>query len=383
MQFREIPGHDELKLKLCKNVAEGRVSHAQLFSGREGSGALPLALAFMQYISCTARTADDSCGTCPSCLKMSKLIHPDLYMALPVNQEGSTDSLHTTPFLVKWREAYLKNPWLGLEDWVDVLDIGNKQPFISAFEAHEIIKALSLSPVESEYRFVLIWLPEKMRAEAANRLLETIEEPPDKTLIILVTKSYDSLLKTILSRTQLVKVNRLTIPEATSVLQKITQLDTGRCNLAAEIAQGNVVQARWLLQHGDEAEAQLDLFRTWMQSCYGFMVPELIRLTDLFAKETREWQKGFFSYALYIIRQTLLMNSEASLAHVTPSEKAFLDKFRKFFHPGNYSIITEYIDEAVFHAERNAHSKILFFDLSLLIADVFRKEKEKAAQINA
>jgi DNA polymerase III subunit delta' len=378
MLLREIPGHTALKLQLLRNVAEGRISHAQLFSGPEGSGALPLALAFAQYIACEQRSGDDSCGSCPSCLKMNKLIHPDLHFSLPVNQEGGTDSLHTTPFLSQWREVYLANPWLGLDDWVGTLDIGNKQPFISAYEAHEIIKALNFAPVESEYRFLVIWLPEKMRMEAANRLLKTIEEPPEKTLIMLITQEYDSLLKTILSRTQLVKVNRLTIDEASEILQHITGLESGRCKLAAEVAQGNVVQARWLLQHGDEAEAQLDLFRNWMQSCYGFMIADLLRLTDLFAKESREWQKSFFAYALYIIRQTLLMNHEAKLSHVTPSEHAFIDKFRRFFHPLNYSVISGYIDDAVYHTERNAHSKILFFDLSLLIADVFRKEKEKA-----
>jgi DNA polymerase-3 subunit delta' len=380
MQFADIPGHQSLKQNLVKNVTEGRISHAQLFSGPEGAGALPLAIAFAQFIACTQRTSEDSCGICPSCLKMKKLIHPDLHFSLPVNQEGSTDSLHTKPFLSAWREAFISNPWLGLDDWVNKLDIGNKQPFISAFEAHELIKSLTFTPVESEYRFLLMWLPEKMRQEGANRLLKTIEEPPEKTLIILVTQDYDGLLKTILSRTQLVKINRLSVNEASLVLHRITGLDEARCRLAAEITEGNVVQGRWLLQHGDEAEAQLDLFRTWMQSCYGFMIPELLRITDLFAKESREWQKSFFAYALYIIRQTMLMNHEAGLSHVTPSEHAFIDKFRRFFHSGNYGVIASYIDDAVYHTERNAHSKILFFDLSLLIADVFRKEKEKAAR---
>jgi len=377
MQFRDIPGHAQLKQHLIRNVKESRISHAQLFSGPEGSGALPLALAFAQYIACEQKESDDSCGQCPSCLKMSKLIHPDLHFSLPVNQEGGTDSLHTRPFLKQWRDTFLSNPWLGLDDWVGSLEIGNKQPFISAFEAHEIIKTLSLAPVESEYRFLLIWLPEKMRAEAANRLLKTIEEPPEKTLILLITQEYHNLLKTILSRTQLVKVDRLSIDEASEVLHRITGLDAGRCRLASEVAQGNVVQAGWLLQHGEEAEEQLNLFRSWMQSCYGFNLPELLKIADTCAKGTREWQKSFFSYALYMIRQTLLMNHAAELSHVTPSEHAFLDKFRKFFHPENYEIISGYIDDAIFHLSRNANSKILFFDLSLLIADVFRKEKEK------
>lgn len=381
MQFRDIVGHAEVIKRLRGTLEEGRISHAQLFAGPEGCGSLPLALAYVQYIACPHRTAEDSCGTCPSCIKMQKLIHPDLHFSLPVNQEGSTENLHTKPFLNAWRETFIRNPWLGLDDWVESLDIGNKQPFISAFEAHEIVKVLHFKSVESAYKFLIIWLPEKMRAEAANRLLKTLEEPPEKTLIILVSQDYGSLLRTILSRTQLVKINRLGVDEAAQILEKITGANAETCRLAAEIEEGNIVKGRWLVQNSEEADEQLDLFRKWMQSCYGFMIPELLRLTDLFSKESREWQKGFFAYALYIIRQTMLMNHNNQLVHSTRQEAEFIERFRKFFHPGNYSVISEYINEASYHIERNAHSKILFFDLSLLIANVFRKEKEKAIKV--
>lgn len=377
MLFKDIPGHSGIKKQLISSLQENRISHALLFAGPEGCGTLPLAIAYAQYIACKNRSGEDSCGTCPSCIKMQKLVHPDLYFSLPVNQEGSTDSLHTKPFLNNWREMFLKNPWLGQDDWVESLDIGNKQPFISAYEAHEIIKALQYKPVESEYKFMIIWLPEKMRTEAANRLLKTLEEPSEKTLIILVSHDYNSLLKTILSRTQLIKVNRLSIDDSAAILHRITGAGINTCRLSAEIEEGNIVKARWLIQNSEEADAQLDLFRSWMQACYGFIVPEMLRITDLFAKESREWQKGFFAYSLYIIRQTMLMNHRDDLVHSTPNEEAFINRFRKFFNPGNYSLISQYINDASYHAERNAHGKILFFDLSLLIADVFRKEKER------
>jgi DNA polymerase-3 subunit delta' len=222
---------------------------------------------------------------------------------------------------------------------------------------------------------MIIWHPEKMRVDASNRILKTLEEPPNKTLIILVTQDYDSLLSTIRSRTQLIKVLPFTIEDASKILIDQSGKDPSACKLAVEIAEGNMAQARWLLENGDEANQLLDLFRNWMLYCYGFKIDELIPFTDRISKENREWQKGFLTYGLYMIRQTLLMNHQPSLNRITVAESAFIDKFRRFFNPGNYGVISEYINDAAVHIERNASSKIVFFDLSLLISEVFRKEK--------
>jgi Fe-S cluster biosynthesis and repair protein YggX len=153
------------------------------------------------------------------------------------------------------------------------------------------------------------------------------------------------------------------------------------CSSDLEISEGNISQALWLIENGEEVDQQLDMFRNWMLFCYGFNVSELLKLTDHFAKETREWQKSFFAYALYMIRQTMLMNHQNTLNRLTDSERLFIEKFRRFFNAANYGIISGYINEATIHAERNAHAKILFFDTSLLISDVFRKEKERAKQV--
>jgi len=375
MQFNKIPGQIALKRQLITGVTNSHIPHAQLFSGPEGSASLALALAYVQYIACTNKLPDDSCGTCPSCLKMQKLIHPDLHFSLPVNWDKSTSDLHTAPFIIQWREACLSSPYLSLDDWTDTIGIGNKQPFISAHEAHEIIKALQFVSVESEYKFMIIWLPEKMRAEASNRILKTLEEPPNKTLIILVTQDYDSLISTIRSRTQLIKIMPFSVEDAAEILVKQSGKDPVACKLAVEIAEGNMAQARWLLENGDEASQLLDQFRNWMLFCYGFRIDELISLTDQIAKQNREWQKGFLTYGMYMIRQTLLMNHQPDLNRITPAETDFINKFRRFFNPGNYAVISEYINDAVLHIERNAASKIVFFDLSLLVSGVFRKEK--------
>ena len=377
MQFAEIPGLENIKKRLLQLVQENRIPHAQLFVGSEGSAALPIVIAFAQYLACENKSDKDSCGTCSSCIKFLKLIHPDLHFSMPVNWEKPTDELHSQPFLEKWRNALLNNPYLGIDQWVDAIDIGNKQPFISNNEAIEIIKRLNFKAFESEYKFMIIWLPEKMRTEGANRILKTLEEPPDKTLIFLVSQHPEELLATILSRTQLFKVPAFTPKEAAQVLHKNTELPIERCTMAAEVAEGNLAQAIWLLENSEESEQQLALFRNWMLFCYGFQVGDLLKLTDTFAKEGREWQKGFFAYALYLIRQTLLMNHQPQLNRLTSSERTFLEKFSRFFHPGNYAVICGYISEASFHIERNGHSKIIFLDTSLQISDVFRKEKAR------
>jgi DNA polymerase-3 subunit delta' len=378
MQFAEIHGLTNLKQRLIHSVKENRIPHAQLFVGPEGSAALPLVIAFAQFLACKNRTDQDSCGSCGSCIKFKKLIHPDLHFSIPVNWEKVTTELNTLPFLEKWRAELLKNPYLGIDQWVDAIDIGNKQPFISNYEAHEIIKRLGFKAFESEYKFMVIWLPEKMRTEGANRILKTLEEPPEKTIIFLVCQHPEELLATILSRTQLMKVPAYTASEAAQVLHVQSGLPLEHCTMAAEVAEGNLAQARWMLENSEEADQQLELFRNWMLYCYGFQVGDLLKITDQFAKEGREWQKGFFAYALYMIRQTMLMNHQPQLNRLTTGERSFLQKFSRFFHPGNYSVISGYINEASAHIERNGHPKIVFLDTSLQISDVFRKEKYRA-----
>lgn len=375
MQFADIPGHTLLKQRLVLSMQENRIPHAQLFTGPEGSAALPLAIAFAQYVACENKQPNDSCGSCGSCIKFKKIIHPDLHFSIPVNWEKLTADLHTQPFLEQWRAELVKDPYLGIDQWVETIDIGNKQPFISNKEADEIIRRLAFKPFESEYKFMIIWLPEKMRVEGANRILKTLEEPPEKTIILMVCQQPDELLATIRSRTQLMKVPAYTAQEAAQLLHQQSGLPMERCMMAAEVAEGNLAQARWLMENSQEADQQLELFRNWMLYCYGFQIGDLLKLTDVFAKEGREWQKGFFAYALYMIRQTMIMNHQPSLNRLTTGERGFLEKFSRFFHPGNYAQISSYINDASTHIERNGHPKIIFLDTSLQISDVFRKEK--------
>lgn len=382
MQFKSIEGHGNIVSALIGSVRENRIPHGLLFVSPEGAGAIPMALAYANYIACENRSDDDSCGRCNACLKFSKLVHPDLHFSFPVqkNEGDSKTPLLSKFFVAKWRELLLSNPWFGQDDWVDALGLEKKIPQISADEVHEVVKTLQFKPFESEYKFLIMWLPERMNATGANRLLKTLEEPPEKTVIILVTENQEALLTTILSRTQQIRFSPLSVDEAAKTLQKVSGRDADSCKTAVLITDRNIARARRLLEHSEDALEQLNLFRSWMQACYAMNIQELLRITELFAKESREWQKGFFEYALYMVRQSMLGNHSPELAHQTAAEAEFIEKFRKFFHPGNYSTITGYINEASGHVERNVHGKIMFFDLSLLISEVFRKEKAARAE---
>jgi DNA polymerase-3 subunit delta' len=205
MLFNEIPGQEEVKSQLIRSVNENRISHAQLFLGPEGSGSLALAIAYAQYISCTERKEIDSCGECSSCRKYQKLIHPDLHFSYPFIASKEKKVEVSTDVIAAWREAIIENPFLGLEEWMQTLDAENKQPNINIAECHDIIKRLTYKSFESEYKVLIMWLPEYLGTEG-NSLLKLIEEPPAKTLFILVAQNHDQILNTILSRTQLVKI---------------------------------------------------------------------------------------------------------------------------------------------------------------------------------
>jgi DNA polymerase-3 subunit delta' len=375
MLFSKVVGHSALKKKLISNALNGRVAHTQLFAGPEGCGALPLAIAYARFLRCENKLPDDACGTCSSCIKMNKLVHPDVHFTFPAIKEDSKSKGLSTEYIAEFREAFLQNPYMSLENWSDWIDAGNKIPSIYADEANEIIRQIGLVAVEEGFKIFIVWLPELMNVQAANRLLKTLEEPSDKTLILLVSERPHDLLATILSRAQMQKIERYSVDECAQIVAALSNESIEKCRKAAEIAEGNASVARWLVENQDESDEQLNLFRTWMLGCYTYNISELILLTDQFHKLGREWQKGFLTYGLFMVRQTMLKNHQASLNRLTDSEHAFLDKFARFFHPGNYERITGFINDALLHIERNGNGKIVFFDSSLLISDVFRKEK--------
>ena len=237
MQFREIVGQAAVKQRLINSVKENRVSHAQLFLGPEGSGNLPLAVAYAQYVACEDRQPDDSCGVCPSCRKYQKLAHPDLHFSYPFFAKHKDDNALT--FMEQWREAFLANPYLSLDTWRGYLDAENKQANINIAECHQVIKKLSLKPFESAYKILILWLPEYLDKEG-NALLKIIEEPQPNTLFLLVAQNQDQILNTILSRTQLVKIPALEYEEIKDYLINRHQQTDHAAGEIAYLSNGNL-----------------------------------------------------------------------------------------------------------------------------------------------
>ncbi|SEL78249.1 DNA polymerase III subunit [Parapedobacter koreensis] len=369
MLFNEIIGQAAIKRSLINTVKENRVSHAQLFLGPEGSGSLALAVAYAQYINCENKQPDDSCGECASCRKYNKLIHPDLHFSYPFFAKHKEDTAAT--YAEEWRKAFLDNPYLGLDHWRSQLDAENKQANINIAEAHHIIKKLSLKAYEAEYKVLIMWLPEYLDTQG-NALLKLIEEPPAKTLFLLVAEQQDKILNTIISRTQLVKISRLTDADIRAYLVDGKQLNTHQADEIAFISNGNVQQALNLL--GEDTTGHFDLMIRWLRYCVTDAGQSLIKTCEEeLSKLGRENQKSFLLYAINMMRQVVLLKEGMhQLVHLPGSELDFAQKFSKHYQLTQIEQAIGLFEEAYYHIERNANPKILFLDLSLQLVLIYK-----------
>ncbi|MEP7168773.1 MAG: hypothetical protein ABI855_05330 [Bacteroidota bacterium] len=380
MQFSAIIGQEAVKQRLVHSVHENRVPHAQLFFGPEGSGNLALAIAYAQFLSCENRQEDDSCGTCPSCKKYNKLIHPDLHFSYPTApvKDKKAKSLE---FASEWREAVLENPYLGLQDWFEFIGIENKQGFISVDESAEIVRRLTLKTFESKYKVMIIWMPEIMRVDAANKLLKIIEEPPDNTVFILVTENREQIIGTILSRTQLVKINRLADKELNTALKDKFNLEYHDAQRIVHLADGNYNLAQSMTKQESVSIEIEKEFIDWMRMCLFLGQPakmystykELNAWIDGMIKAGRERQKNFISYGLEIGHECLITNySDSSIARMTDEIIPTFSKFVKYITQNNADLFEEELSKAHFHISRNANPRILFLDLSFKMNKVLQ-----------
>ena len=368
MQFSDITGQREIKEHLIQTVIENRVSHAQLFLGPEGSGSLALALAYAQFISCQDRQPKDSCGECSSCRKYKKLIHPDLHFSYPFFAKHKDDT--ALKFLPEWREAFLGNPYLNLDEWRNQLDAENKQANINIAECHQIIQKLSLKPFESEYKVLIMWLPEFLDKEG-NTLLKIIEEPPQKTLFLLVAQSQDQILNTILSRTQLVKVPRLHDEDIIRFLTERKGVPEAKASQIAYLSDGSM-QAALSFMAEDEND-NLALFREWLQYGYADAGAKMVDFTERAAKLGRENQKNFLRFGMNLMRESvLILSGAADLVHLPKAEFDFISKFSGAINLAKAEAITMELEKAHYHVERNANSKILFLDVSLQLIKILK-----------
>jgi DNA polymerase III subunit delta' len=368
MRFSDIPGQQQIKDRLRRTVHEQRVSHAQLFMGPQGSGKLPVALAYAQYINCRNRSAEDSCGTCPSCLQYSKLAHPDLHFLYPVATTKEVDSKPMSAmFLSHWRKLVPESKgFLNLTDWYEQIGIENKQGLINTEDCNDLIRKLSYTSYESEYKVMIIWMVEKIHHTGANKILKILEEPPDKTLFILITEQHELILPTILSRTQLIKFPRYTDNDIEEGLAKLAGCSDDEARNARLMADGNMTEALHIIAEGSSHDELFITFRDWMRICYRRDVQGAVKMAAELNSQGREYMKKFLLYALRVTRFCTLNNfGLTDYINTEGDEKKFVNDFTRFINPSNVHLFASEFSDAIYHIERNANGSILFLDISL------------------
>ncbi len=380
MQFKDIPGHEATKKFLIQTVKENRISHAQLFLGPEGCGKLALAIAYAQYVTCQHRTESDSCGVCPQCQKYQKLIHPDLHFVYPVVTTKNNSKPVSDNYLTEWRNFVTKRNYHRLDDWYDFIGSENAQGSIFAQESQEIIRKLNLKTFESEYKVMVIWMAEKMNETCANKLLKMIEEPPAKTLFLLIAENEEAILTTIRSRTQLVKINRPDIDNLVESLRvEFPNSDAIKLENSAMLADGNYLEAVSAMKQFETGQVdtpEFELFTTLMRESFSLKYDQIIKLSDNLSKLGREKQKRFFDYCQRMIRECFMLSSVSrDLVKLTPGELKFAEKFAQFIHAGNISQISELFAEAYRNIERNAYGKLVFTDLAIKLSAQLRVKR--------
>jgi DNA polymerase-3 subunit delta' len=373
MFFADILGQQSIIDHLRNTVKENRISHAQLFLGAEGNGALPLALAYAQYIMCTNRSETDACGVCPACRKVAKYQHPDLHFVFPVIASKGSEKAVSDLYLSNWREFLNHDPYGSYNEWMTALNAENSQGLIRVDEGREIIRKLNMKSFESEYKVMIIWYPEKMNADTGNKLLKLIEEPPQNTLFFLVAENSEYILSTILSRTQLVKIGRITEDELFLGLRKKFALPDDKARQIARISEGNYLQAKEYINTSVDAQQNFTHFMQMMRLSYAGKLLEMIAWVDDVSKLGREKQKAFLAYGLRMVRENLVLNQKQDhLTRLTADEAGFAQKFSPYIHPGNGGLLRMELDRAFMHIGRNANAKVVFLDLSIKLNRILK-----------
>lgn len=376
MFFKDIIGQQHIKSHFIQTVTKERISHAQLFLGNEGYGSLPLALAYAKFIMCQNRSENDSCGQCPSCKKIAKYEHPDLHFVFPVVSPKGGDKAISDTYIKEWREFLQNTPYGTYNQWHNQLDAGNSQAIIRVDEGKEILRKLNLKSFESDYKIMIIWFPEKMNAETANKLLKLIEEPPEKTLFFLVARNTQFILSTILSRTQLVKINRLKEDDLFIGLQEKHQLNEGKARQISRSAEGDYSLAIEYIESSVDSVYNFDQFVKMMRLSYAGKMIDLISWVDEIAKIGREKQKAFLSYSLRMVRENLILNQkQKAMVRMSDDEESFAEKFSNFIHPANAPYLSTEFDKAILHITRNANAKVVMLDLCIKLNKILKIEE--------
>lgn len=382
MLFSQILGQDYIKSHLIKSATSGRIPHAQLFVGPEGSGTLALAIAYAQYILCNNSGAENAGGNEACNLKFNSVSHPDLHFIYPT---VTTEDVKTKPksldFIADWRQFLSENPYGGLFDWYQILGVQNKQGEIRVEDAQEILKALVLKSYEGGYKIMIIWMADKMNIAASNKLLKLLEEPSDKTLFILISENEEDIIQTIRSRCQVLHFN--TLPEKV-IAEALVSRENVEPKTAAKLAhqaQGNFNKALHLLHEDSEELPFEEWFVLWVRAAFrakgnAAAIQDLILWSEQIAGLGRETQKKFLIFCIDMFRQALLLNYQTpGLVYMEPKvEKFKLENFAPFVNGNNINDIFMELSDAVYHIERNGNAKIILTDLSIKLTRLIHKK---------
>lgn len=364
--FSDVIGQETAKARLVQEVQEGRIPHALLFCGPEGAGKLPLALAYARYLTCPHRTPHDACGTCPSCAKWEKLIHPDVHFVFPIVQNKKLKREVCDDLLPVWRRQLLAGTYFGLAQWLEEMDAENGQAIIYARESDEISRKLSLKSSEGGYKVTLIWLPEKLHEVCANKLLKLLEEPPRQTVFLLVSETPDRILPTILSRTQCFHIARLDEPVIAERLERAYGVEKSESLRLAHLANGSFVRALEAIHLSRDTAPFFELFVSMMRLSYQRKIREMKQWSEELSALGRERQKSFLEYAQRMVRENFISNLHCpDMNYMTTPEQQFAVRFAPFINERNVFGMMHELSEAQLHIEQNVNPRMVFFDLIL------------------
>lgn len=371
MRFAEVAGHVNLKGKLVETIRRDRVGHSQLFFGPEGNGALPLAIAFSQYLLCENPQSADSCGNCSACRQVQNFNYPDLHFVFPVarKQKGS-DKPVSDDFYPEWTRLLKGEGYFGLYRWLEQIGVENKQAQISVHESAAILNKLSLKSYSGKYKILILWMPERLNASAANKLLKLLEEPPQGSIFLLVSEDPEKLISTITSRCQKVYVPKYERQIIQEYLQEHEQLDQNAAGVISKIADGNLAEALRLAERAETYHNYALLFSTWVRNCYSVNMKHLIEWAEECGRFEREKLRDFLKFCSNAFRDSLRLNllGEEEINNVFREINFELAKFAPFVHAGNTPGILQAIDEAAYDISRNVNARLVLTDLSLAVA---------------
>lgn len=375
MFFKNITGQQGVKDFLIQSAREGRIPHAQLICGPEGVGKLPLAIAYARYINCLNPGETDACGTCPSCVKLDKLVHPDVHFVFPTIKNDKTKKELCDDYIAEWRHFVTKTPYFNLNHWLNEIDAKNAQGVIYAKESDEILRKLSLKSSEGKYKFVILWLPEKMNLTCANKLLKLLEEPPEKTVFLLVSEAPELVLPTIFSRSQQINVKKIEKEDIAAMLQQKYAVQPEESYAIAHLANGNLIKALEAIHLNEDKKLFFELFVSLMRLSYQRRIKEMKLWSEQVAALGREKQKNFLEYGQRMLRENFILNfRQPELNYMTAEEKDFATRFAPFIHEGNIFGITDVMSEAQQHIQKNVNAKMVFFDFALRMIVLIKQE---------